>query len=159
MNRSPRAADLLLPEVSAGTWFWGPASGNMPPPSRRLDPERTAMRKAAIPLVGLMFLAASWGASPAQSATTWKKVGNVFANFAQPGLERTSDGVLHAVWVHEANNTFTLEHTPISAGGAVGSTILVQSNWVQMAAVPDLVPDPQSGGLRAFWGGTRTTNF
>ena len=117
------------------------------------------MRKAAIPLVGLMFLAASWGASPAQSATTWKKVGNVFANFAQPGLERTSDGVLHAVWVHEANNTFTLEHTPISAGGAVGSTILVQSNWVQMAAVPDLVPDPQSGGLRAFWGGTRTTNF
>ena len=89
----------------------------------------------------------------------WTKLGNPSANFAQPGLARTADGTLHLVWVREtpgnpaANDVV---HTSIAANGMAGSTDVVQSAWASAWPVPDTVPTPD-GGLRAFWGGIRST--
>ncbi|MFN2587740.1 MAG: hypothetical protein ABR613_06465 [Actinomycetota bacterium] len=89
----------------------------------------------------------------------WTKIGNPSANFAQPGLARTDDGVLHAVWVRTTPGNAAADdvvHTPITAAGAVGATGVVQSGWSAVWPVPGLVRTLDDG-LRAFWGGIRST--
>ena len=74
----------------------------------------------------------------------------------QVGLARTADGVLHVAWHHPTGpNTEDLLHTVISPAGKVGATTPVQSGWTGFTN-PALVVDP--GGLRAFWGGFRSTD-
>ena len=52
-------------------------------------------------------------------------------------------------------NTEDLNHTVISGDGKIGPTNPVQSGWTGFTNAA-LVVDP--GGLRAFWGGFRTTD-
>jgi hypothetical protein len=96
-------------------------------------------------------------AAPAAQAAPWKRVTTPDgASTDQVGLARAADGVLHAVWHHPTGpNTSDLVHTPISAAGKVGANTPVQSGWTGFTN-PALVVDP--GGLRAFWGGFRTTD-
>ena len=107
--------------------------------------------------VAATALAIAVCAAPAASAAPWKRVTTPDgASTDQVGLARTGDGVLHVVWSHPSGpNTRDLLHTAIGAGGGVGATNPVQSGWttVTNAAV---VIDP--GGLRAFWGGLRSTD-
>jgi hypothetical protein len=74
----------------------------------------------------------------------------------QPALARTGDGVLHLAWSRPTGpNTEDLLHTVISRQGRIGATNPIQSGWTGFSNAA-LVVDP--GGLRAFWGGFRTTD-
>ena len=95
--------------------------------------------------------------APAAQAAPWKRVTTPDgASSDQVGLARTADGVLHLAWHHPTGpNTEDLLHTVISSAGKVGATNPVQSGWTGFTN-PALVVDP--GGLRAFWGGFRSTD-
>ena len=95
-------------------------------------------------------------AAPSASAATWKRVTTPDgASTDQVGLARTGDGVLHLAWSHPTGpNTEDLLHTVIGANGRIGTTNPIQSGWTGFTNAA-LVVDP--GGLRAFWGGFRTT--
>jgi hypothetical protein len=71
------------------------------------------------------------------------------------GLARTGDGVLHVVWQREPSSGGALMHSPISAGGSVGSATTIVTGW---SAVGDaaLVAEP-GGGLRVFFSGIHST--
>jgi hypothetical protein len=105
-------------------------------------------------VVALIFAACS--AAPA-SAAPWKRVTTPDgASTDQVGLARTGDGVLHLVWSHPTGpNTEDLLHTVIGANGRIGSTNPIQTGWTGFTNAA-LVLDP--GGLRAFWGGFRSTD-
>jgi len=75
---------------------------------------------------------------------------------SQVGLARTADGVLHVAWHRPTGpNSEDLLHTVVSRAGRIGATNPIQSGWTGFSN-PSLVVDP--GGLRAFWGGFRTTD-
>jgi hypothetical protein len=96
-------------------------------------------------------------AAPAASAAPWKRVTTPDgASTDQVGLARAGDGVLHLVWSHPTGpNTEDLLHTAIAANGRIGATNPVQSGWTGFTNAA-VVVDP--GGLRAFWGGFRSTD-
>ena len=104
----------------------------------------------------LTALLAAGAAAPA-AAAPWKRVTTPDGSgIDQVGYARTADGVLHLAWHHPTGpNTEDLLHTVISPGGAVGATTPIQSGWTGFTN-PALVVDP--GGLRAFWGGFRSTD-
>ena len=106
-------------------------------------------------IVVVAIVAASM-APPAQAAP-WKRVTTPDgASSDQVGLARSADGVLHVAWHRPTGpNTEDLLHTPISPAGAVGAATPVQSGWTGFTN-PALLVD--HGGLRAFWGGFRTTD-
>ena len=90
--------------------------------------------------------------APSAQAAGWKLVtAPNGSNIDQVGLVRTADGVLHVAWHKDGN----LSHTVIAANGKLGATTPIQSGWATMTD-PALVAVP--GGLRAFWGGIRTTD-
>src|SRR5688500_245824 len=105
----------------------------------------------------LTALLAVLAAAPAATAAPWKRVTTEDGSgLDQVGLARTGDGVLHLAWSHPTGpNTEDLLHTVISRQGRIGATNPIQSGWTGFS-VPALVVDP--GGLRAFWGGCRTTD-
>jgi hypothetical protein len=96
-------------------------------------------------------------AAPSANAATWKRVTTPDgASTDQVGLARTADGVLHVVWSHPTGpNTEDLNHTAISRAGRIGATNPIQSGWTGFTNAA-VVVDP--GGLRAFWGGFRSTD-
>jgi len=96
-------------------------------------------------------------AAPSASAAPWKRVTTPDgASTDQVGLARTADGVLHLAWSHPTGpNTEDLNHTVIARAGRIGATTPIQSGWTGFTNAA-LVVDP--GGLRAFWGGFRTTD-
>ena len=106
--------------------------------------------------VGAAVLLLACIATSAQAAG-WKQVTTPDgASTDQPGLLRTDDGVLHVAWHHRTGpNTEDLLHTVVSRAGVVGSTNPIQSGWTNFTNTT-LVRDP--GGIRAFWGGFRTTD-
>jgi hypothetical protein len=112
------------------------------------------MVRASAAVTAVIIAAA---AAPAAHAAPWKRVTTPDgASSDQVAHARTSDGVLHLVWHHPTGpNTEDLLHTVISPGGSVGATNPVQSGWTGFTNAA-LVVDP--GGLRAFWGGFRTTD-
>ena len=64
--------------------------------------------------------------------------------------------MLHLAWSHPTGpNTEDLHHTAITRAGRIGATTPIQSGWTGFTNAA-LVVDP--GGLRAFWGGFRTTD-
>jgi hypothetical protein len=97
------------------------------------------------------------GAAPSASAAPWKRVTTPDgASTDQVALARTGDGVLHIVWSHPTGpHAEDLNHTIISRAGRVGATNPVQSGWTGFTNAA-LVVAP--GGLRAFWGGFRSTD-
>ncbi len=101
-------------------------------------------------------LIAGCGAAPA-GAAPWKRVTTPDGSSTdQVGLARTADGVLHLAWDHPTGpNTEDLRHTVITPAGRVGATSPIQSGWTGFTNTA-LVDEP--GGLRAFWGGFRTTD-
>jgi hypothetical protein len=96
-------------------------------------------------------------AASSASAATWKRVTTPDgASTDQVGLARTADGVLHVVWSHPTGpNTEDLLHTAISGAGKIGTTSPIQTGWTGFTNAA-VVVDP--GGLRAFWGGFRSTD-
>ncbi len=119
------------------------------------------MKKILVALVAALSLSIPLLPSSAPAGTPngkWTKLGPTSANFSQPGLAMTSDGVLHSVWVrdNETDNTKRdIVHAPIGADGTIGATDVIQSAWTFMWPVPDLLFTPE-GGLRAIWGGQRS---
>ena len=97
------------------------------------------------------------GAASSASAAPWKRVTTPDgASTDQVGLARTGDGVLHLAWSHPTGpNTEDLNHTVITRSGRLGATSPIQSGWTGFTNAA-LVVDP--GGLRAFWGGFRSTD-
>jgi hypothetical protein len=81
-------------------------------------------------------------------------------NFAEPGLARTSDGVLHVVWHRPvAALKEDLVHTAIAAKGTVvGSPVTIQAGWSSLNQRPDLIVSPDGGTLRLFFAGLHSAN-
>jgi hypothetical protein len=105
-----------------------------------------------LPVVAAVLIAAA----PA-SAGPWKRVTTTNGSSTdQVGLARTGNGVLHVAWHHPTGpNTEDLNHTVITPAGRIGATSPIQGGWTGFTNTA-LVVDP--GGLRAFWGGFRTTD-
>ena len=97
------------------------------------------------------------GAAAPAAAAPWKRVTTPDgSSIDQVGLARTADGALHLAWSHPTGpNTEDLLHTVISPGGTIGAGTPIQSGWTGFTNTA-LVAEP--GGLRAFWGGFRTTD-
>ena len=110
--------------------------------------------KARVFAVAVIIAAA---AAPAAQAAPWNRVTTPDGSSTdQVGLARTADGVLHVAWHHPTGPEHRdLLHTVISPAGKVGATTPVQSGWTGFTN-PALVVEP--GGLRAFWGGFRSTD-
>ena len=96
-------------------------------------------------------------ATPSAGAADWKRVTTTDgASSDQVGLVRDGTGVLHLAWHHPTGpNTADLMHTSIGPDGGLGATNAIQTGWTGFTN-PALVVEP--GGIRAFWGGIRTTN-
>jgi hypothetical protein len=108
------------------------------------------IRAFAIAVLVTAFAASSASAAP------WKRVTTPEGTSDQVALARTADGVLHLVWSHPTGpNTEDLNHTVLLRNGRLGATNPVQTGWTGFSNAA-LVLD--SGGLRAFWGGFRSTD-
>jgi hypothetical protein len=72
-----------------------------------------------------------------------------------PGLFRTSDGLLHVGWVY-ANGPLNedLLHRTVSPAGALGAVTPIVRGWTGIADPAFL---SESGGLRVFYGGQSST--
>jgi len=85
----------------------------------------------------------------------WTRLPGTVVNFAEPGLARTSDGVLHVVYVRRNGTKSELAHVGVSPGGSVGSATVALGSWSAMAQ-PGLIRMPDNT-LRVFFGGIRST--
>jgi hypothetical protein len=105
---------------------------------------------AAATVAILMF------AAPTASAAPWKRLtAPEGRTIDQVALARSADGVLHVAWHHPTGPlTEDLLHTSIAADGSVGATVPIATGWVGIQN-PALVTAPD--GLRAIWGGIRST--
>lgn len=113
------------------------------------------MRAVRISIAVLVLLAIS-GSASAGTPGQWTRLPGTVVNFAEPGLARTSDGVLHAVYTRKAGTKEELAHVTVSAGGNVGSAAVALGGWSSMSH-PDLLR-MTDGSLRVFFGGIRSTN-
>jgi hypothetical protein len=112
-----------------------------------------ARRLAAVTVVGLLAFATSAGAGPRGQ---WTRLPGTVLNFAEPGLARTPDGVLHVLYTRENGSKQDLIHVAVSPAGKVGGDTVALGGWASMSH-PDLLRMPD-GSLRAFFGGIRSTN-
>ena len=101
----------------------------------------------------VLALAGSAAAGPPDSG---RSLPGTVVNFAEPGLARTSDGVLHLVYTRKNGTKEDLAHVTVSGAGKVGSTAVALAGWSSMSH-PDLLRMPD-GSLRVFFGGIRSTN-
>ncbi len=115
-----------------------------------------ATRSVTARCVIAAILVGAFGAVSA-GAASWQRVTTPDgASTDQVGLARTGDGVLHVAWHHRTgSNAEDLNHTAIAPSGKIAVTNRIQSGWTAFAN-PALVVEP--AGLRAFWGGLRTTD-
>lgn len=106
--------------------------------------------------IAVAVLIAAWSAAPAVAAPWQRLTSPDGSSTDQVGLARTGDGVLHVAWHHPTGpNTADLNHTAITRAGRIGATSRIQSGWTGFTNAA-LVVEP--GGLRAFWGGLRSTD-
>ncbi|HET8821221.1 MAG TPA: hypothetical protein VFM57_06715 [Thermoleophilaceae bacterium] len=120
--------------------------------------------RALAPALAVAVLVTALAASSA-SAAPWKRVTTPdgatpdqigLASSDQVALARTADGVLHVVWSHPTSpNTEDLKHTVLTRNGRLGPTNVIESGWTGFSNAA-LVVEP--AGLRAFWGGLRSTD-
>jgi hypothetical protein len=110
-------------------------------------------RVAAVSIVLVLTVTASASAGPRGQ---WTRLPGTVLNFAEPGLTRTGDGVLHVVYTRKNGTKEDLIHVEVSAGGKVGSDTVALGGWSAMSH-PDLLRMPD-GSLRVFFGGIRSTN-
>jgi hypothetical protein len=105
--------------------------------------------------VKLRFLltasAVALASAPAARAAGWKQVtASGGGPSDQVGVVCTSDGVLHVAWRKAGD----LSHTAIGRDGKLRATSPIVTGW---ASVSDPAITAVPGGLRAIWGGIRTT--
>jgi hypothetical protein len=93
--------------------------------------------------------------APAGSPGSWTRLPGTVINFAEPGVARTSDGVLHTVYVVKNGTKSDMLQASVKPAGSVGSGPSVVTGWSALAH-PDLLLMPD-GSLRAFFGGIRST--
>ena len=110
-------------------------------------------RWVAASIIALLVLAASSAAGPPGQ---WTRLPGTVINFAEPGLARTSDGVLHVVYVRNDGSRRDLVHVGVSPAGRVGADTVAMGNWSAISH-PDLLRMPDNT-LRAFFGGIRSTS-
>jgi len=103
---------------------------------------------AAAAAVFLLALATAAAAGPSGQ---WTRLPGTVINFAEPGLARTSDGVLHVLYVRQSGSKDDLIHVAVSPAGKVGAESVALGNW-EAIAHPDLLRMPDNT-LRAFFGG------
>jgi hypothetical protein len=111
-----------------------------------------AVRLVAVVVVVLAVAGSAAAGPPGQ----WTKLPGTVINFAEPGLARTSDGVLHVVYTRKNGTKEDLVHLEVSAAGKVGADTVALGGWSSMSH-PDLLRMPD-GSLRVFFGGIRSTN-
>ena len=107
----------------------------------------------AASIVALLALAASSAAGPPGQ---WTRLPGTVINFAEPGLARTPDGVLHVLYTRRNGSREDLIHVPVAPNGRVGGESVALGGWSAMSH-PDLLRMPD-GTLRAFFGGIRSTS-
>ena len=107
----------------------------------------------AVTVVLVLGLSASASAGPRGQ---WTRLPGTVLNFAEPGLARTGDGVLHVLYTRRNGTKEDLVHLEISSAGQVGPDAVALGGWSAMSH-PDLLRLPD-GSLRAFFGGIRSTN-
>ncbi|MBM2821945.1 MAG: hypothetical protein HW413_691 [Thermoleophilia bacterium] len=110
------------------------------------------MSRAVVAIVAMLALAVPAAAGPPGS---WTRLPGTVFNFAEPGLARTSDGVLHVLYVRKNGAMSDLVHVAVSPAGKVGSHTVALGRWRTMNH-PDVVR-LQDGSLRTFFGGIRST--
>ena len=113
------------------------------------------MRLLGAAVVSLLMLSLAAGAQ-AGPRSQWTRLPGTVINFAEPGLARTGDGVLHVLYTRRNGTKEDLIHLEVSPAGAVGSDSVALGGWSAMSH-PDLLRMPD-GSLRAFFGGIRSTN-
>jgi hypothetical protein len=118
----------------------------------RIIPPMTTLRLLIASLVVLAVASSAQAGPPGQ----WTRLPGTVINFAEPGLARTQDGVLHVVYTRKNGPREDLVHLEVSPGGKVGGDAVAFGGWSAMSH-PDLLRMPD-GSLRAFFGGIRTTN-
>lgn len=111
-------------------------------------------RVVTVALAATILLAAS--SASAGPRGQWTRLPGTVINFAEPGLARTGDGVLHVIYTRKSGTKEELVHLEVSPAGAVGPDAVALGGWSAMSH-PDLVRMPD-GSLRAFFGGIRSTN-
>jgi hypothetical protein len=107
-------------------------------------------------LAAVVVVLAAAGSAAAGPPGQWTRLAGTVVNFAEPGMARTSDGVLHVVYTHKAGTKEELVHVTVSSAGKVGTEAVAVGNWSSMSH-PDLLRMPD-GSLRVFFGGIRSTN-
>jgi hypothetical protein len=107
-------------------------------------------------LAAVVVVLAVAGSAAAGPPGQWTKLPGTVINFAEPGLARTSDGVLHVVYTRKNGTKEELVHLEVAPGGNVGPDAVALGGWSTMSH-PDLLRMPD-GSLRAFFGGIRSTN-
>ena len=95
-------------------------------------------------------------AAAARPLAAWTRLPGTVDNFGEPGLARTSDGVLHVVYARKNGTKQDLVHASVSPAGSVGTTTVALAGWASMS-YPDLLR-MQDGSLRVFFGGIRSIN-
>jgi hypothetical protein len=123
------------------------------------------LRRTAVFLAAATGLAvAATGIAPVQAASTkakalkpgqWTQVTGKLTNIDDIGLARGKDGVLHVLWSSGGTGHFQVTDTPISAAGAVGKPVTIQSH-IFSASNPDATVT--SSGLAVFWNGVRNSS-
>ena len=111
-------------------------------------------RLAALLVLALPLLATSAAAGP---PGVWSQItSSTDRNIDEVASARTADGVLHVVWLRRSGTKMDLMHTAISPrGNRLGEPTAIQTGWSAMGN-PDVVRTAD-GGLRAFFGGIRST--
>ncbi|MDH4103591.1 MAG: hypothetical protein OEV29_09445 [Thermoleophilia bacterium] len=110
------------------------------------------MSRAVLAIAAMLALAVPAAAGPPGS---WSRLPGTVINFAEPGLARTSDGVLHVLYVRKNGTNSDLAHVSVSPAGKVGAATVALGGWRSMNH-PDVIRMPD-GSLRTFFGGIRTT--
>jgi hypothetical protein len=108
---------------------------------------------AAVATCVLLVMATGAQAGPRGQ---WTRLPGTVINFAEPGLARTGDGVLHVVYTRRNGTKEDLVHLEVSPNGKAGPDAVAIGGWSSMSH-PDLLRMPD-GSLRAFFGGIRSTN-
>ena len=114
------------------------------------------MRGRGAVAVGVMILLAVAAPAAGGPPGQWTRLPGTVLNFAEPGLARTSDGVLHVVYTRRNGTKEDLVHLEITPSGQVGPDAVALGGWSAMSH-PDLLRMPD-GTLRAFFGGIRSTS-
>ena len=103
----------------------------------------SVLRAAVAVAVVLLVSVASAAAGPRGQ---WTQLPGTVINFAEPGLARTQDGVLHVIYTRRNGSREDLIHVPIAASGRVGGDSVALGGWSTMSH-PDLLrmPDGRYG--------------